>query len=106
MHPTSKFSFGSAERSNLSSRQGSVAKLGFQPYKKPTLQKVNEVQESPDSLPQISFADIENMSKRLAAIKLDATMESQQALGHSNHSLQLPVGPSKEDATQRYREWA
>lgn len=76
----SKFSFGSEQRSQLGSRQGSVAKLGFQPFKKTTFpEAVKEVQESPDSLPQVPLlTELETVSKRLQTMKLaDQTMESQ-----------------------------
>lgn len=59
----------------IESRQGSFAKLGFQPLKKPIFEEVKEVQESPDSMPTF-HRDLENISKKLGNLKLDSAMES------------------------------
>jgi hypothetical protein len=46
--------------------------MGFQPLKKTTFpEAVKEVQESPDSVPQVPlFSEIETISKKLQAVKL------------------------------------
>ena len=74
----SKFSFGS-EKSLNTSCQGSVAKLGFQPYKKTTFpEEVKEVQESPESnqvrFDVDNFDHIDKVSKQLSRLKIDPTV--------------------------------
>lgn len=61
---------------------------------------VKEVQESPESLPQPAFEEIDKLSKRINNIKLDSIMESQQLASKGNS---LPC--IKEDAGKSYKDW-
>lgn len=61
---------------------------------------VKEVQESPESLPQPSFEEVDKLSKRINNIKLDSIMESQQLASQGNSLL-----CAEDNAVKSYKDW-